>query len=226
MALAIVSFAALAAPAPARGQGEPTAGGPSRAERARLVEDLFAREPASAAVIAEAMRYFELHPEDLAHLGGRLRSKAGAPYLVVAERLQRNSVERDLAVFAPDRVVRRRVADRVDVWRSSTTGILSWDTPAAVMSDAELQTYQLALVQRQVIATVNVWLYSRRILLLELLVDPPRDPRALSSLRIRVEGFTALLDTYTGGWYGRQLPEIPAQLRPNPPGATPGGDKG
>ncbi len=194
---------------------------PSRDERVRLVEVMLDREPSSSSVIQEAMRYFELHPEDILRFQRTLRSKAGAPYFVVSERYQNNSIERDFLNQTPDRVQILQFQDRFQAQRSSTTGILSWDTPIGVMAEAEFQTYQLALVQRTIISAVNGWIYSRRILMIELLVDPPRDPRALTSLRVRVNGFTALLNLYTGGWYEDQLPEIPEALRTALPGSTP-----
>ena len=187
---------------------------------------MIAREPRSSEVIEHAMRYFELHSDDIDRYRHVLRSKAGVPYFVVSQRYQNNGDDRALDIMTRERVPLRSISDQFRGQRLSTVGILAWDMPVTVMTDAEFQTYQLALVQRRIISTVNAWLYSRRMLMIELLVDPPRDPRAYTSLRLRFEGFTALIDLYTGGWYHRQLPEIPEALRTPPPALGAGGEQG
>lgn len=193
-------------------------------QRTLMVEELLDQEPRATEVRDRALRYYELHPDELTDLRQSLRTKAGAPYFVVSERYQNNSLDRTIAVDSNAGVRLHSTDDDVGIHRSATTGVLSWNLPTAVMTDSEFQSYQLAQVQRLIINTVNSWYYSRRMLLLELLVEPPTSARALTSLRLRIEGFTALLDVYTGGWFSQQLPELPPALRPDSTRA--GGDQG
>lgn len=175
--------------------------------------------PTARQVREVAMRYYELHPEELNRTRRNLRTKAAAPYFVVSERYQHAQDAREMISVNPGTGgVFHNYEDRFSSNREATNGILHWNIPLGVMSDSEFQSYQLSLIQRQIIYTVNTWFYSRQMLMIELLIDPPRDPRALTSLRLRVDGFTALLDIYTGGWFSRQLPEVPPELRIDSPG--------
>ncbi|MBI3319825.1 MAG: hypothetical protein HYZ89_04485, partial [Candidatus Omnitrophica bacterium] len=47
--------------------------------------------------------------------------------------------------------------------------------------------------------------FERRRLQLELLTDPPSDPRAQLEKELRIQELTAMLDGLTGGWFSKQL---------------------
>jgi hypothetical protein len=45
--------------------------------------------------------------------------------------------------------------------------------------------------------------YLRRQLQLRMRLRPPEDPLAASALALRIEEFTAILDSMSGGWFSR-----------------------
>jgi hypothetical protein len=198
-----VLFVALwlvATPSAAAAQAED----PARLERLRRAEETFAREPSYRDTAEAAMRHLRLHPEAIEHVRSRLRSKAGAPLLIVSGFYQHAESARAIHIGPGT------FRDTDDDWQGDwprATALLSFNLPDGVFTPAELQTYALADLQLQLLTSVNMWYFYRRHYGLRLMVDPPEDPRARTSLELRIRGFSALLDVATGGWFSGQLPE-------------------
>jgi hypothetical protein len=175
----------------------------SREDRVRQAEATFASEPAVEEVREAALRFFSVGSDALGRVRRGARSRAGAPVVILSTRY--DGVRSNRRIQDTTTVTNAR--DRFDSDGATGLATLSWNFPEGVFSPAELQVYPLDEMQRIVLRNINNWYYLRRQLLLALIVDPPEDDRALHALRIRVRGFTALLNAYTGGWFGEHLPE-------------------
>lgn len=201
-AIVLSTFTATASPSLALAEEAET-----REERLARAEALLAEEPSWAATRRQAVRYFEVDTESVGRQRRGVRAKAGAPSLRVSTRIDGTAGSHELDDADP--VVSAVVDSREDYGglRSWTVALLSWNLPDGVFNPAELQLYQQSGSDVYVSNVISRLYFMRRQLLLALLVDPPQDGRAYDAQRIRVEGFTSLLNRYTGGWFGRQLPE-------------------
>lgn len=192
----------LLAPATSRAQWSDA----DRMERLRLTEDLLEREPTLSDVRRAALHHFRVSPGALTRVRELTRSKAGAPVMIVSTRFDGTQAQRDLS--AVDNGLEWAGADDAfGSWSSTSHLTLSWNFPDTIFTPTELQIYPLDEMQRIILRAINRMYYIRRQLMLSYLIDPPEDDRAIFALRMRIEGFTALLNAYTGGWFVRHLPE-------------------
>lgn len=199
---AIVLSTFVCAPLPALAEE-----GGTREERLARAEALLAQEPTWDATRRVAVRFFEVDAESVDRQRRGVQAKAGVPSLRVSTRVERTGGSRELDDADPvtSAVIDSREAH--EGLRSWTVALLSWNLPDGVFNPAELQLYQQSGSDVYVSSVISRLYFRRRQLLLALLVDPPSSGRAYDAQRIRVEGFTSLLNRYTGGWFGRQLPE-------------------
>lgn len=197
----MASVAALIVLGPALAAAEQSDSG--RAARVRQALERMEAEPTVLEVHRAALRYFRVNPQAIEDIRRRAVSRAGAPRLTIGGRYERIDSQR----FVDDVQV---PLDTTDDFSSNVYGgtlELSWDLPGAVFNPAQLQAYALIGIQMNVLKEVTRLYYVRRQLLLSLLSDPPSDPRSRVAMRMRVEEFTSLIDSFTGGWFSRNLPE-------------------
>lgn len=180
-----------------------------RSERIRIAEEIIASEPTIQEVRRRALEYYEYDTEELDDIRESLRSKSGAPVVTISQ------------------IYRKAIQDRIYEWRDAPAGTLlrtltqdsnndylqtvlrtSWNLPGAVFTPAQLQTYALADIQRNIVRTINSWYFTRRQLQIELYIDPPEDPRAYTTLHLRIIGYDALINFYTGGWWRQQMSQV------------------
>jgi hypothetical protein len=180
--------------------------GGTREERLERAEALLAQEPTWAATRRQAVRFFEVDTESVGRQRQGVRAKAGIPSLRVSSRVERTGGGRELDDTGPSQTNVDSREDHGGV-RSWNVALLSWNLPDGVFNPAELQLYQQSGSDVYVSNVISRLYFMRRQLLLAVLVDPPQSGRAYDAQRIRIEGFTSLLNRYTGGWFGRQLPE-------------------
>lgn len=176
---------------------------PGRAARVRHAMERMEAEPTVLEVHRAALRYFRVNPNAIEDIRRRALSRAGAPRLTISGRYERISSDRGIQ----DPIV---PLDTNDQFGSNVYGgslELSWDLPGAVFNSAQLQAYALVGVQMNLLKEVTRLYYVRRQLLLALLADPPVDPRSRVATQLRVDEFTSLIDSFTGGWFSRNLPE-------------------
>jgi hypothetical protein len=178
----------------------------SREGRLARAEAILAEEPTWAETRRQAVRYLEVDPESVERVRRGVRAKAGVPALRVSSRVNRTQASHELDDSGPNAALLDSTEEYGGTW-SRSFALLSWNLPDGVFNPAELQLYQQSGSDVYVSAVISRLYFIRRQLLLALLVDPPMSGRAYDAQRIRVEGFTSLLNRYTGGWFGRQLPE-------------------
>ncbi len=176
-----------------------------RAARVKQALERMEAEPTINEVHRAALRYFRIHPEEVERIRRVSVSRAGAPNLTLTGRYEYVQTDRGVLQYPQGGGV---PAETLDDYGSHVAGgsvSLSWNFPGLVFNPAELQTYALIGIQMNVLKEVTRLYYVRRQLLLSLLADPPDDPRTRVAMRLRVEEFTSLIDSFTGGWFSRQL---------------------
>jgi hypothetical protein len=159
-------------------------------------------EPGILDVHRAALRYFRVDPEAVERIRQKSVRRAAAPRLTVSGRYEWVDAQRDLFFSQSG-------ATTDDAYGSNVAGgslSLEWDLSGAVFNPAQLQTYALIGIQMNVLKEVTRLYYVRRQLLLSLLADPPDDPQTRLAMQMRVEEFTSLIDSFTGGWFSRNLP--------------------
>ena len=173
--------------------------------RADLVQQALAQmeaEPSITDVHQAALRYFRVNPEAVERIRRVAVRRAAAPEMTITGRYEYVNSQRDV-IHSPE------PAAIDDSFGSNVAGgslSLRWDFGGLVFNPAELQTYALIGIQMNVLKEVTRLYYVRRQLLLSLMADPPDDPRTRVAMRLRVEEFTSLIDSFTGGWFSRNLP--------------------
>jgi len=187
------------------------------AEASRGIEgpevlEILDTEPELRDVRAAALRFFSLHDDAVQRLRTRLRAKASTPVLVTSSWYQRLHADNRMVSVAPTGGQFANTSDDYALHRGRSVVGLGWDLPSAVFTPSQIQAYVMEELQRSVYRTINRAYFVRRQLMLTLLMDPPTDERALIALRLRISGFTTILDTYTGGWFSEQLPEQTARI--------------
>jgi len=173
----------------------------AREARVRQALERMQGEPTIIEVHRAALRYFRVHPEEVERIRRAAVRRSAAPIMTITGRYEYVQSERDVAQTPT-------MTYTDDSFGSNVAGgtlSLNWNFPGLVFNPAELQTYALIGIQMNVLKEVTRLYYVRRQLMLSLLADPPDDPRTLVAMQMRVEEFTSLIDSFTGGWFSRAL---------------------
>lgn len=199
--IGLLAAATAAAPALARAEEAAGAESPGREARVRRAVETMEAEPSIIEVHRAALRYFRVNPEAIERLRSASVARAGAPTLTLSGRYERVTSARD--VVDPIAAIQTDDTFGSDVFGGTVQ--LSWDFPGTIFNASQLQTYALVGIQMNLLKEVTRLYYVRRQLMLSLLTEPPADPRAQVAMEMRVEEFTSLIDSFTGGWFSRQL---------------------
>jgi hypothetical protein len=165
----------------------------------RLRETL-KREPKAPDVVKMALDYYRVSPEAMESVRSSARARALMP--VVSGFVGYNTVGTGSAQAAtitnPQNVV-------VNTAQNGTifTGGVAFDLRELVFNPAEIQTYGVVPMQRDITLDIVRTFYLRRQLQIRLALKPPADPLALATLELRVEEYTGLLNSMTGGAFQR-----------------------
>jgi hypothetical protein len=173
--------------------------------RVRQAQQIMDAEPNVIQVHRAALEFFRIHPAEIERIRRMAKRRAGAPTVTVGGRYEYV----DSARLVEDPIVPIQTDDDFDANVFGGSLRLEWNLPTAVFNPAELQSYALIGIQVNILKEVTRLYFVRRQLLLSLLADPPDDPRARLAMRLRVEEFTSLIDSFTGGWFSENLPNIP-----------------
>lgn len=196
LGVALLSIAAMASGAAARAQ-EPgaIAGVPTPA----TVLGRFAHEPSVRAVQDAATRWVGADPARLRSWRARVRRAPWLPQLRV----------RVLRGFEDDLLTNASGQTRAQDDNLTLEVRAQWDLDRLVFDRSELYVSReaalLAELRHDVLAEVTRTYFARRLLQVELLLDPPRDRRARVRLALRIAERTGELDALTGGFFSRAL---------------------
>jgi hypothetical protein len=195
---ALFVAAAVALPLSASAQS----GDPGQSARVRAAMERMQAEPGIIDVHRAALRYFRVNPEEVERIREKSVRRAAAPRLTISGRYEWTDSSRDIL---PQQIN----LYTYDNYTSNLAGgvvSLEWDLSGAVFNPAQLQTYALIGIQMNILKEVTRLYFVRRQLQLSLLTSPPADPQDRLAMQFRVDEFTSLLDSFTGGWFSRNLP--------------------
>jgi len=175
---------------------------PGQAARVRAARERMEAEPGIIEVHRAALRYFRVNPEEVERIREKSVRRAAAPRLTISGRYEWTDSSRDIYPEAQ----RLYTYDNYSSNLAGGVVSLEWDLSGAVFNPAELQTYALIGIQMNILKEVTRLYYVRRQLQLSLIVNPPSDPQSRLAMQFRVDEFTSLIDSFTGGWFSRNLP--------------------
>lgn len=185
-ALAFVAFAS-------------TAGAQSADALTRL-RDTLKKEPKAPDVVKMALDYYKASPQDMESLRSSARSRAFLPVISgFAGYTSGGAASASNQTITNPQTVILNSADRATVF----TGGVSFDLRELVFNPAEVQTYAVLPMQRDITLEVVRTYFLRRQLQIRLALKPPTDPLALATLELRVEEYTGILNAMTGGSFSR-----------------------
>ena len=78
---------------------------------------------------------------------------------------------------------------------------LSWNLPSLVFNAEVLDVGSLAVLQEGVLKEVTRLYYTRRRLQIDLILNPPSDPRSELTKQLRIEELTSTLNAMTGNLF-------------------------
>jgi hypothetical protein len=170
--------------------------GTAIAQNARAAEV----DPPVAEVVAEALRYFRIHPEAIDSIRSSAHTRALLPLVSGGYRFDDDKFAR-LEMQAPEMIQNDEDTNR----RTNAVSIgVVWDFRELVFNPAEIQVYGLIGIQRDIMLEVTRTYYLRKQLMLLKKTKPPEDPVSAATLDLRIDEYTALLDVLTGGWFSQR----------------------
>ena len=167
--------------------------------RARAV---IASEPSVRDTVQAALAYFRVRPDDIDGIRSAARARALLPILTAGYVYTDDTDASTETQRMSDPY--ERAAGRAARQHSVGAGVV-FDFRDAIFNPGEVQAYGLIGVQRDVMLEATRAYFLRRQLMLRAMLQPPADPLALLALDLRIEEFTAVLDSLTGGWFSARL---------------------
>jgi hypothetical protein len=166
---------------------------------ARLRETL-KREPKAPDVVKMALDYYRVSPAAMDSVRSAARTRALMPVLsgfVTYDSVGSASASAT-TITNPANVVVNNAQSITAI-----NGGLAWDFRELIFNPTEVQTYAVVPMQRDIMLEVVRTYYLRRQLQIRLALKPPADPLALATLELRVEEYTGILTSMTGGSFLR-----------------------
>ena len=160
------------------------------------------KEPSVVEAQAAALRFFNVNPDAVRKMRERAAWKGLMPRLDTRYRLNQSDMSADtknLNVDANEPFLFDAADGRVQEFQIG----LNWDLPALVFNAEVLDVGSLAVLQEGVLKEVTRLYYTRRRLQIDLILDPPRDPRTELSKKLRIEELTSTLNAMTGNLFLR-----------------------
>jgi hypothetical protein len=164
------------------------------------LRDTVKREPKAPDVVKMALEHYHASPQEMESLRSSARWRALMP--VVSGFVGYNSggtASASAATISNPQNVVINAATNVTVF----TGGIAFDLRELVFNPAEVQTYAVLPMQRDITLEVVRTYFLRRQLQIRLALKPPADPLALATLELRVEEYTGILNAMTGGSFSR-----------------------
>ena len=162
----------------------------------------FVHEPTVRRVQDVAIRYAEVHPEKIANWRKQARLSALIPKLTVSGDTNLTDFRHWDSGANPDMLQK---GERDIDWNASVT----WDFGDFLYSDdqtnIDVRSKLMVELRDQILDDVTRSYFERRRIQVELMTDPPQDPKAQLTKELRIQELTAVLDGLTGGWFSKQL---------------------
>jgi hypothetical protein len=164
------------------------------------LRDTLKREPKAPDVVRMALAYYRVSPVAMQSLRASARARGLLPVLsgFASYNSTGNATAQAQTISNPQNTLINNAGSQTFV-----TGGLSWDLRELVFNPAEVQTFAVVPMQRDIMLEVVRTFYLRRQLQIRLALKPPADPLALATVELRVEEYTGILDAMTGGSFLR-----------------------
>ena len=172
--------------------------------RAQEILGNFVHEPTIKQVQETAIAYAEVHPDKIKRWRRQAYLQALVPTFSVSANTDLGDFRHwdDKGVNGQDVLLK---GERDIDWSTS----VSWDLGELIWNDDQtsIDTRSRLMVQLRddILDEVTRAYFERRRLQIELLTDPPSNPRAQLTKELRLQELTAILDGLTGGWFSKQL---------------------
>lgn len=165
----------------------------------------FVHEPTIGRVQETAIRYAEVHPEKIANWRKQARMSALMPKLTVTSDANLTDFRHWDSGTNPDTLQK---GERDIDWSAGIT----WELGNLIWSDDQtsIDTRSKLMVELrdQILDDVTRSYFERRRLQVELMTDPPSEPKAQLAKELRIQELTAILDGLTGGWFSHEIERI------------------
>lgn len=166
----------------------------------------FVHEPTIGQVQTKAIQYAEVQPEKIQRWRRQAYLKALLPsFNIDYDRDQDTYLN---AIGSTTTRAFDRIIHASDPSRSFGLSV-SWDLGDLVWNDDQtsIDTRSKLMVQLRddILDEATRNFFERRRLQLELMTDPPDDPRAQLEKELRIQELTAMLDGLTGGWFSKHI---------------------
>ncbi len=163
----------------------------------------FVYEPTIEQVRQTAIRYAEVEPEKIQRWRRQAYLQAFFPTLKI-------DYDRDNDTYISSSVT--STATRVFQTEDPSNSLgfsLNWDLAKLIWNDDQtsIDTRSRLTVQLRddILNEATRAYFERRRLQVELLTDPPNDPKVQLDKELRLQELTAMIDGLTGGWFSKQL---------------------
>lgn len=166
----------------------------------------FVHEPTVQRVQQTAIRYAEVQPEKIATWRKQARLRALIPAFTMSGNTELGDFRHWHTGGTTDgRLDTLQKGERDIDWNANVT----WDLGDFIYSDdqtnIDVRSKLMVELRDQVLDDVTRTYFERRRLQVELLTEPPSEPRAQLAKELRIQELTAVLDGLTGGWFSRQI---------------------
>lgn len=186
---------------------------PSLEPRYERVMQIIRKEPSARDVVDAAIEYAHLHPEEIDAWLKNLRKSTWLPDV----RFLGNTSMKDGSFYGTEgmgtwgRSVRYRQDRSEDAFVWETGAELSWRLGSFIYDTDEIRIDERRARQTElredVANTVTIYYFQRRNYVFKKLFDPPESFEELSRLTFQIEELTTKLDTLSGGYFNKNLPD-------------------
>ena len=159
------------------------------------------REPSVVDAQTAALRFFNIDPAAVDSMRSRAALKGLMPRLDARYRVNQSDM------LADTRNLNVQQGDEPFLFDSAEGKVqelqlgLSWNLPSLVFNAEVLDVGSLAVLQEGVLKEITRLYYTRRRLQIDLILNPPRDPRTELSKQLRIEELTSTLNAMTGNLF-------------------------
>ena len=162
----------------------------------------FVHEPSIGAVQENAIHYAEVQPEKIAAWRKQARMSALIPKFTVTGDTNLTDFRHWDSGANPDALQK---GERDIDWSTNVT----WELGDFIYSDdqtnIDVRSKLMVELRDSILDDVTRSYFERRRLQVELITDPPTEPKAQLAKELRIQELTAILDGLTGGWFSSEI---------------------
>lgn len=155
------------------------------------------QEPSVVEAQTAALRFFNIDPGAVASMRQRAALKGLMPRLDARYRVNQSDMDADTMNLNVNQDAPFLFDSAQGKVQELQLG-LSWNLPSLIFNAEVLDVGSLAVLQEGVLKEVTRLYYTRRRLQIDLILNPPNDPRSELTKQLRIEELTSTLNAMTG----------------------------